>query len=294
MDEKTALHTAARRYCVERDTALHPLFWERLEERLRQEQRDVSDRELRRAAEGVSGTAAQWEMLGAILFGLEQVTPEDFPDIEALRAELVAVAREAEPDLAGWSEQELPELEEERELFRAYVERLCPDDLRAVEPLFHRRVLSDHDADKLWRRAKRRWGVPREWKWYPMNDGDPPAPNILAFTWSEFSEHVPTPTLHRILAARRIRRLWELQWDYDTVYEIDLDIFRPGGPETYWTSEPMDWIVYTSHEDSITIGGEWLLNLVRREWPDCDGHLRTTHLPPAVLRAEERWKSGVR
>jgi hypothetical protein len=120
-----------------------------------------------------------------------------------------------------------------------------------------------------------------------MNDGDPPAPNVLAFNGSEFSEQVPTATLRRILAARRIRRLWELQWDYDTVYEIDLDLFRPGGSEIYWTSDPMDWIVYTSHEDSITLGGEWLLNLVRREWPECDMHLRTTHLPPAVIRATE-------
>jgi hypothetical protein len=291
MDEKVALHTAARHYCMEREPRLHALFWEQVEERFQQDHPDASDDELRQAGIDASGTAAQWEMLGEILFGLEQLTPEEFPTTDLLRAELLSIGRDAEPDMSTWSGPDLTrEMEEERDLFRAYVESLSSVGLRTVEPLYHRRMLSDREADKLWRRVNRHWGASPDSLWYPLNNGEPPAPNVLAFNTNEFSDNVPTSTLRSFLAARRIRRLWELQWDFGLVYEIDLEIFRPGGSETYWTSEMMDWIVYTSHEGSITIGGEWLLNLVMYEWPDCDKHLRTTHLPPAVIAAVKKSK----
>jgi hypothetical protein len=51
--------------------------------------------------------------------------------------------------------------------------------------------------------------------------------------------------------------------------EMDLEDFYPShkGLEQYWTSEAMDWIIYSSHEHSITIGGDWLVSGIQREWP---------------------------
>jgi hypothetical protein len=49
-------------------------------------------------------------------------------------------------------------------------------------------------------------------------------------------------------------------------YEVELRICEPGyrdGGEQYSTSEHADWIVYASHESSITIGGEWLITKSR-------------------------------
>jgi hypothetical protein len=39
-----------------------------------------------------------------------------------------------------------------------------------------------------------------------------------------------------------------------------------GGEKGYWSSESLDWIIYASHENSLTIGGT-MLSYIRREVP---------------------------
>ena len=55
-------------------------------------------------------------------------------------------------------------------------------------------------------------------------------------------------------------------------YELELSVFEPyhNGAGGYWCSEPMDWVIYASHEESITIGGEWLIEAIKRAWPGLD------------------------
>jgi hypothetical protein len=40
-------------------------------------------------------------------------------------------------------------------------------------------------------------------------------------------------------------------------YEMDLELFEPyyNGDEGCWTSENIDWLVYASHERSLTVAG---------------------------------------
>jgi hypothetical protein len=57
-------------------------------------------------------------------------------------------------------------------------------------------------------------------------------------------------------------------------YEIELEILEPGyrdGGVRYSTSAQADWVVYASHESSITVCGDWLIRVLREEWPGCDG-----------------------
>lgn len=58
-------------------------------------------------------------------------------------------------------------------------------------------------------------------------------------------------------------------------YEMDRVLLRPWGGmgEQYWTSEKMDWLLYHSHENSLTVGGEWLLNGVKKAWPEWERYL---------------------
>jgi hypothetical protein len=37
----------------------------------------------------------------------------------------------------------------------------------------------------------------------------------------------------------------------------------------------MDWLIYASHESSITVAGDWLLEAVKAEWPEWEQHLYT-------------------
>jgi len=70
--------------------------------------------------------------------------------------------------------------------------------------------------------------------------------------------------------------VWQL-CEYGPEHELDVALFEPGyfGPEGVWTSKSQDWIVYASHESSITVGG-WLLEVVREAWPESSRHEWTT------------------
>ena len=66
-------------------------------------------------------------------------------------------------------------------------------------------------------------------------------------------------------------RLWELR-EGRFGYEIDLPDaeFHYTGDEGFWTSVDMEWMIYASHESSITFGGLFLANEVTSRWPECE------------------------
>jgi hypothetical protein len=69
--------------------------------------------------------------------------------------------------------------------------------------------------------------------------------------------------------------LWELrELDTDTNKEIELEQLEPlyTGAEGYWTDGTFEWLVYASHEGSVTVAGERLLPALQRRWPDWSKH----------------------
>jgi hypothetical protein len=64
-----------------------------------------------------------------------------------------------------------------------------------------------------------------------------------------------------------ISKLFLLHEFGDPEYEIELGIYEPGyrdGGEQYSTSEENNWMVYASHESSITVCGPWLTEVFRK------------------------------
>ena len=52
--------------------------------------------------------------------------------------------------------------------------------------------------------------------------------------------------------------------------------FRFDGGEGHWCDarvDRRDWLVYASHEGSLTLGGGWLVAAAQRAWPAWAGHL---------------------
>ncbi len=73
--------------------------------------------------------------------------------------------------------------------------------------------------------------------------------------------------LSAILKERDIGLIWQIEED-GTVSEIEVASFDidQAGDEVFWSTPDLDWIVYVSHESSVTIGG-WMLNKLRKLWP---------------------------
>jgi hypothetical protein len=86
-----------------------------------------------------------------------------------------------------------------------------------------------------------------------------------------------------MLAESGIERVWELR-EYGPEYEIDLWLLEPSytGAEGFWTPDDMDWLIYASHESTITVTGSWLLPRIQAHWPAWRAHVtpwEDTRLP---------------
>lgn len=76
------------------------------------------------------------------------------------------------------------------------------------------------------------------------------------------------------IAERGVIRVLELRED-GPGYELDLSEshFTYNGAEGCWTIGSIEWLVYASHESSITFGGPWLIERMRRVFPEFDRYL---------------------
>lgn len=83
--------------------------------------------------------------------------------------------------------------------------------------------------------------------------------------------------MRRILTAHGVTHLYEHREGGES-YELSVSSFEPhyNGLEGFWSDKNLDWIIYASHESSITVGGEWLLNEIKTVWPQWQQRIWTT------------------
>ena len=125
-------------------------------------------------------------------------------------------------------------------------------------------MLSDDEAKRLWSRLRQAWQI-TDGYWYPLVESS--NETVAAFQDGPFYEAVSSQLLQSILGAHGIERTWELR-EFGPEYEQDVALLNPyyNGAEGYWSSGELDWIVYASHENSVTVGG-WLLEEIKSVWP---------------------------
>ena len=116
-----------------------------------------------------------------------------------------------------------------------------------------------------------------EWKvdsdyWYPLVDV--PRGDLLAFDAMAFGQAVARGPLHRVLEERGIARVFELR-EGGSAFEIELRDLEPTytGDEGYWCTKELDWLLYASHEGSLTVAGEWLIRDIKRVWQSWEKHV---------------------
>jgi hypothetical protein len=262
-----SLHTAARRYCLKQ----HAFWCARYSEIVH----SAGDRErdgFNYTTEALA-TFPRYNVLHAILVELERIEPARLSDLENARS-LLILSGDAEDDFTRHPINEIAQraMSDERFAFCRYVRELTLSDLSAVEALPNRRVLTAEESKSIWSRLRTRWQIPVGF-WYPLAECT--VPGVVAFNAGAFQEAVPPERLQDILAAYGVRCIWELR-EYGPEYEQDVSLCKPyyNGAEGYWSSGDMDWIIYASHESSVTIAG-WLLPELKRIWTSWKAHLWT-------------------
>jgi len=155
-------------------------------------------------------------------------------------------------------------------MFVQYVRGFPDDDLTEVERLPFRRTLAVSEREQVWSEIKARWGI--EGYWYPLSAKAPK--DALALDAEPFFDAETQTRLREALAAIGVSRVWELrEFDVDPESpdrELDLEFFEPvyTGAEGFWTDRSLDWLIYASHEDSVTVAGRRLLPAFKHAVPE--------------------------
>ena len=175
MNASVALHTAARRYCLER----HAYWCERYNEIVRN-QGDRRRGEYHYTPEALA-TFPRYNVLNAIRVELERLDPTNLLDVETTRELLVLVGETAQDDFTSRSFGKIDEraMAEERGDFCCYIGGLGVSDLNAVEKLPYRRVLTARESMTIWSRLRPRWEIP-EGYWFPLVECR--LPDVVAFS----------------------------------------------------------------------------------------------------------------
>lgn len=265
--EAENLHFAARRYCIERF-----VFWA---ERYRELAANKRDRQGSGYTSEAYRTFPRYQVLDAIRIDLERLTGSDVRNLADARETFALVGLTAENEFTSFDQPEArAAVQEEREAFERFVRNVSSADLREIEPLPYARVLSADESDRVWQSVERAWGLRRRQYWYPLAKTH--RADVEAYQAPYFQAAMNTDRLGKLLAERGVTRVWELR-EYGPAYERDASAIEMeyNGAEGFWTSGALDWIIYASHESSITVGG-WMLAEVRKLWPDSERHIWTT------------------
>ena len=130
-------------------------------------------------------------------------------------------------------------------------------------------ILSEQYHKQLHADLKAKWG-----NWYGgCTDAKFLPPNVTLHV-AAMDDADSYENLRKALTQHGISRVFELR-EWGCGYEIDVEIvgFTYTGAEGFWTNGECDWMVYASHEASLTFGGAWLIEKMRNALPQYNRYI---------------------
>jgi hypothetical protein len=263
MDPITALHTAARRYCFDRAALWHQRYVELVASR---------GAEANRSCDHWSYTAddydtfPRYQVLAAIQSEVECFLPADFTSLDKARHLLELAGSTARNHFTNHNDPvAIAAVEDERHRFAVFIRELDEAQLSVQRKLPFRRTLGSEEHMQLHHAFTQSWGT-----WYGGSvDRNPSQSPVVTLHVAAMKEPESYDALRAVLIERGIPRLFELR-EHGTGFEIETNIaaFTYNGAEGFWTSADFGWMVYASHESSISFGSSWLVEHMRSLIPE--------------------------
>ena len=135
------------------------------------------------------------------------------------------------------------------------------------------RVLNQQ-ADDLITKLKSVWDIEKHY-WYPLYDCK--RSDVIAFN-DDYIEDIESKIsdIKNFLWSQNRNQIFEMHEDR-TVWVIETNALDPSYDvrylERFWFDEDMNWIIYASHEGSITFGGRELISALKGKWQDWESNL---------------------
>jgi hypothetical protein len=135
-----------------------------------------------------------------------------------------------------------------------------------------KRLLSQTESTQIKSAVSYTWDITKQY-WYPLFDCS--REDLVAFD-SKYVDHDDKINfIKTILQQHGVKNIYEFREDgvvNEIVDFVDYDFWRSDeyfwNNECYWFSNDMDWIIYISHEETITFGGKWLVDKLKKSWTE--------------------------
>ena len=209
----------------------------------------------------------RYQVLQAILVEIEGFTPTDFKSVDEARS-LIAVASEtAENDCTQFDNPiAVAAVRDERGGVRTFIHSIEVDECAKFPPLPFRRGLGELEHERLHAAFAVKWG-----HWYGGCTDFKFLPSNVTLHIAAMDDPNSYVRLRQGLSDHGISRVFELR-EYGCGYELDVEVagFTYNGAEGIWACSDLTWMIYCSHESSITFGGSWLIERMRAALPGFD------------------------
>jgi hypothetical protein len=264
MSASLALHTAARRYLIDRRA-----MWIEAYSTLPNAGRAADGYNYQDRAKDIF---PRYNVLNAIRVMTERLDPDRLPAVDEVVAFIHRAAFEATDFMSEPpnGEIEAGAMDDERHGFAAWLDQVATGRL-APDPLPYRRTLSDEEATAWWKRIEHRWPVEHGGWWEPIIDQAATDVALVLESdcfWDDNDAGPATRGVRDALDAIGVGRVIELR-EFGPGYEIAVEWLMPvyNGAEGMFTAGDCDWLVFASHEGVAALGGRIVVPF-KRAWPD--------------------------
>lgn len=207
----------------------------------------------------------RYNVLSAIQAEVETLVGQECTYLSDCKKELKQMGLTAQNALTSEEENDIEKnaMQEEREKFVAFIDSITADDLKAVRPLPYRRRLKEQEKEPIRAALLKKWNYDGEY-WDPIVENSPhPVVFIVTGNLTE-SDYEKIIEFIKVNAKSNIFEITE-----DGAFsEIEFSLFHPNCYETVYVDNSYEWIIYGSHESTITFGGAALIKFIAKLFAD--------------------------
>lgn len=129
-------------------------------------------------------------------------------------------------------------------------------------------ALDKHKAKEIRQHMRDKWNAGYSY-WIPLNEGE--QSNIIYFPQDYFIENFGLQKLEECLSSLNIKICYQIseQESFNEDFEISVNEivpFKSNVTEKYYCTDTLDWLIYFSHENTVTVGGIDLINTIKANW----------------------------
>lgn len=147
---------------------------------------------------------------------------------------------------------------EERTKFIDFINSRTAENISEIEPLPYRHRLTDEEMLSVRKQLLEIWNYKGSY-WNPL---DEKSPKETVFLMEDNLTEKDISKIIEFIKLNSDKRIFEITEDR-LDYEIEVDDFDLNLYETIVTDKSFSWVIYLSHEDTVTFGGTELVGFVK-------------------------------